>query len=104
MPTYNMVPKDKKSPRRPEVRRANVVIYVLPLLLCFIAAVALWCYTAGRIHSAEPEITAPVTDTAPPCEDSGADDTADPADPADPAESLPAESLPAESGAQPSDI
>ena len=96
MPLYNMAPKDKKSPRRPEVRRANVVIWVLPLILCFIAAVILWCYTVGQGRPDEPETTAPIIDTVSPSEDTEEDDgTTDDAY---------AESLPAESEAHPSDV
>lgn len=96
MPLYNMVPKDKKSRRRPEVRRASVVIWVLPLILCFVASVTIWCYTVGQGRPVESETTAPLTETAPPCEDTEAEDTAAP--------DVPAESLPAEDGAQPSDV
>jgi hypothetical protein len=95
MPLYNMVPKDKKSRRRPEVRRASVVIWVLPLILCFVASVIIWSYTVGQGRPTESETTAPLTESAPPSEDTAAEETAP---------DTPAESLPAESEAQPSDV
>lgn len=95
MPLFNMQPKDKKSPRKAEVRPANVVIFVLPLLLCFILSVIIWCYTVGSGKPAED-----ATDTFPVSESSPAEDTTDGL----PAGSAPVESLPAESEAQPSDV
>lgn len=53
MPLFNMQPKDKKSPRKAEVRPSNVVIRVLPLLLCFVVSVVLWCYIVGSGKPAE---------------------------------------------------
>ena len=78
MPLFNMQPKDKKSPRKAEVRPSSVVIRVLPLLLCFAISVTLWCYIVGTGKPAEvPEATTDVETTEPvPAEDT----TADPAD------------------------
>lgn len=109
MPTYNMVPKDKKSSRRPEVRRSNVVIYVLPLILCFLASVAIWCYTAGMNRPGEPELSPPIVDTSPPMEaetaaDGQEEDTAPAEDDTQDPASGDVETLPVESEAQPSDV
>lgn len=96
MPNFNMYPKDKKSPRRPEVRPANVVIRVLPLLLCLVAAVVFWSYSMGNSRPApEPETTVAETTAAEETADTPEEVTTD---------GVPAESLPSESEAQPSDL
>jgi hypothetical protein len=73
MPLFNMQPKDKKSPRKAEVRPSNVVIRVLPLLLCFVLSVILWCYIVGSGKPAEdPDVSTGgcggTTEAAPPAD------------------------------------
>ena len=95
---FNMQPKDKKSPRKVEVRPSNLVIRVLPLLLCFALSVILWCYVVGSSKPAEmPEDT------------SGSAETTEAASPADtddaPTDATqPAEDSSADAEARPSDV
>lgn len=104
MPLFNMQPKDKKSPRKAEVRPSNLVIRVLPLLLCFVLSVILWCYVVGSGKPAEtPGDTtggSETTEAAAPA-DTG-DGPADTAEPAGTAE--PTEDGAGETEAQPSDL
>lgn len=99
MPLFNMQPKDKKSPRKAEVRPSNVVIRVLPLLLCFAISVILWCYVVGSGKPAEmPETTTgDGTETTEPALHE--DTTVDPADTA-----TDAEDETSETEAQPADV
>ena len=89
MPLFNMQPKDKKSPRKAEVRPSSVVIRVLPLLLCFAMSVTLWCYIVGMGKPAEAPETTPEAETTEPAP--GEDTTADPADTAAETEAQPAD-------------
>ncbi len=73
MPLFNMQPKDKKSPRKAEVRPSNVVIRVLPLLLCFVLSVVLWCYIVGsgkpaEVPEADTGVGGEITESAPPAD------------------------------------
>lgn len=74
-----------------ELRPSRIDIYVLPLLICFVISVVVWCYATG--HS-RPEPGA--SDTTPPYEE-----TAD--TPEAPADGN-GESLPADGEAHPSDV
>lgn len=74
MPRYKLYSKDGKSSRDVELRPSRIEIRIIPLLLCLILAIAVWCYASGSNVPVE-DVTLPAetTDTAPPAEETPSD-------------------------------
>ena len=84
MPRYKLYPKDgKSSSREVEVRPSRIEIRVLPLLICFILAVTVWCYASGSaLQDAESQPPVETTETSPDTDETPSD-TAEPTDEGD---------------------
>lgn len=84
MPRYKLYPKDgKSSSREVEVRPSRIEIRVLPLLVCLILAVTVWCYASGSaLQDAEGQLPMETTETTS-CADETPSDTAEPTDEGD---------------------
>ena len=83
---------------RTELRPSRIDILILPLVVCFLLSIVVWCYATG--HKRPEEV--PPTDTNPPYEETTSDDGNATEDGT--ASDAPAESLPADGEAQPSDV
>jgi hypothetical protein len=70
---------------RTELRPSRIEILILPLILCFLVSIVVWCYATGH-NRPEPETTVPA--------ESCTEGVAEP----------PAESLPADTEAHPSEV
>lgn len=64
MPRYKLYSKDGKSSREVELRPTRIEIRILPLLLCFVLAIVIWCYASGSsLSNAESQIPAETSET-----------------------------------------
>ena len=53
---------------RTELRPSRIDILVLPLLICFLSSIVVWCYVTGR-NRPEPEPETSAVETSAPAED-----------------------------------
>jgi hypothetical protein len=86
---------------RTELRPSRIEILILPLLICFLISIVVWCYATGHSRSeTQPPVNPPCSDTA-----DTADTTEAPMEGADAPEApTEGEDQPAESEGHPSDV